>query len=378
MFQFNLALVQICLKPKLNNLLNKRELSENPHTPFFYSTCFMNKKISRSSRILLGVAAILLLVSIFTPIWRIELDAPQYPEGLCLKIYADKISGDLEIINGLNHYIGMKTLHTKDFIEFSILTYVISFYVLITLVAAIIGSKKLLVLVFSLFVFFGIIALIDFWRWEYNYGHDLNPNAAIIVPGMAYQPPLIGFKQLLNFGAYSVPDIGGWLFISSGILMLIANFLEARATLVFKKLKKLSLILLVGISIGESSCSENLPQPIKVNLDNCDYCNMMITDLRFTCEVITSKGKVFMFDDLGCLVKFKKENHEKLNTENIYISDFLRPYKLTKASLVFFVSGGKIQSPMRGNTIGFSSKDSALIYLNSMNAKSVSLNNLNL
>jgi len=52
---------------------------------------------------------------------------------------------------------------------------------------------------FTLFVLFGIIAMVDFWRWEYDYGHDLDPNAAIIVPGMAYQPPLIGFKQLLNF-----------------------------------------------------------------------------------------------------------------------------------------------------------------------------------
>ena len=59
----------------------------------------------------------------------------------------------------------------------------------------------------------------DFWRWEYNYGHNLNPDAAIIVPGMAYQPPLIGFKQLLNFGAYSMPDIGGWIFVSAGALV---------------------------------------------------------------------------------------------------------------------------------------------------------------
>jgi len=54
--------------------------------------------------------------------------------------------------------------------------------------------------------------------------HDLDPNAAIKVPGMAYQPPLIGFKQLLNFGAYSIPDIGGWLFIGAGVLMVAAYF----------------------------------------------------------------------------------------------------------------------------------------------------------
>ena len=75
---------------------------------------------------------------------------------------------------------------------------------------------------FTLFVIFGIVAMVDFWRWEYAYGHELNPEAPIQVPGMAYQPPLIGYKQLLNFGAYSVPDIGGWLFILVGLLLLIA------------------------------------------------------------------------------------------------------------------------------------------------------------
>ena len=73
--------------------------------------------------------------------------------------------------------------------------------------------------IFFLFLLFGIVAMVDFWRWEYNYGHNLDPNAAIIVPGMAYQPPLIGFKQLLNFGAYSIPDVGGWLLTACGLLL---------------------------------------------------------------------------------------------------------------------------------------------------------------
>lgn len=55
------------------------------------------------------------------------LDAPQYPEGLMLEIWPNKIAGDVDIINGLNHYIGMKTLKTSDFIEFTVLPYIIGF-----------------------------------------------------------------------------------------------------------------------------------------------------------------------------------------------------------------------------------------------------------
>ena len=75
------------------------------------------------------------------------------------------------------------------------------------------------------------MAMVDFYRWNYDYGHDLDPSAAIKVPGMAYQPPIFGYKQLLNFGAYSIPDIGGWLFIAAGLFLLIAVLKEFK----FKK-----------------------------------------------------------------------------------------------------------------------------------------------
>lgn len=184
------------------------------------------QKIGLRSKLLLVLSALFLLASLFVPIWRIELDAPQYPEGLVLQIFANKLGGNVEIINGLNHYIGMKTLHAEDFIEFSLLPYLVSGFSLLILLSAIIAKKKLVAFSFFSFALFGIIAMVDFWRWEYNYGHNLDPNAAIIVPGMAYQPPLIGFKQLLNFGAFSVPDIGGWLFIAGGLVLLIVLLLE--------------------------------------------------------------------------------------------------------------------------------------------------------
>jgi len=177
-------------------------------------------KLNKGSRIILFLCAILLILVLFVPMWSIELNAPQYPEGLGLSIYANKLGGNVDIINGLNHYIGMKTLHEKDFAEFTVLPYCIVFFSIFSLFAAIVARKKLLYTLLLVFISFGIIAMADFWRWEYNYGHELNPEAAIKVPGMSYQPPLIGYKQLLNFGAYSMPDVGGWIFIVVGISLL--------------------------------------------------------------------------------------------------------------------------------------------------------------
>ncbi|HZW70743.1 MAG TPA: hypothetical protein VFF57_07690 [Hanamia sp.] len=184
-----------------------------------------NDNLSALSKILIFISGILLILVLFVPLWQIELEAPQYPEGLVLKMYPHKIGGNVDIINGLNHYIGMRTLHTKDFIEFTVLPYIVGFFALLCFIVVALKKQKWLTVLFTIFVIFGIVAMIDFWRWEYAYGHELNPDAPIQVPGMAYQPPLIGYKQLLNFGAFSIPDIGGLLFILVGLLLLTALLL---------------------------------------------------------------------------------------------------------------------------------------------------------
>ena len=178
-----------------------------------------NVKISGLSKVLLLITAVLFASSLFVPMWQIQLEAPQYPEGLVLRLHANKIGGDVEIINGLNHYIGMATLHTENFFEFTILPYIIGGFAIISILLIFIAKRKAVLSFLLLYVTFVILAAIDFYRWNYEYGHNLDPNAAIRVPGMAYQPPLIGYKQLLNFGAYSVPDIGGWMLTFAGILM---------------------------------------------------------------------------------------------------------------------------------------------------------------
>jgi hypothetical protein len=78
---------------------------------------------------------------------------------------------------------------------------------------------------------FGVVAfagLVDFWYWGYDYGHDLDPTAAIKIPGFSYQPPLIGSKKLLNFTAHSWPAPGGWAIIASFVTVFVTAVLELR------------------------------------------------------------------------------------------------------------------------------------------------------
>ena len=191
-----------------------------------------NNSLTKLSRVLLAVCGIALAVSIFTPIWSIYLNAPQYPEGLAMFLHANKVSGEYEIINGLNHYIGMKEIHAEDFWEFKILPYALGGFALLCLLAAALNKRALLYLVTGLFLLFGIGFMADFYYWLYDYGHNLNPNAAIVVPGMSYQPPLFGYKQLLNFEVWSYPNIGGIIMIAVAVILCILAFLE------FRKAKK--------------------------------------------------------------------------------------------------------------------------------------------
>ena len=322
------------------------------------------------------IAGVLLVVSLFNPIWRIELDAPQYPEGLALTIHANKIAGEVEIINGLNHYIGMKTLHADEFIEFTVLPYIISGYALACLLVVFIKKRKALYILFGAFVLFGIIAMIDFWRWEYNYGHNLDPSAAIIVPGMAYQPPLIGFKQLLNFGAYSIPDIGGWLFIASGLLMAGAVILEYRKTKAWKK-QHITKVALPIILFSLFSCEPTKPDAIKLNSDNCDNCGMTISNPKFAAVLFTTKGRTYKFDDISCLLNYKNDNKEKAIHAGLYVASFLSDNLLLPVETSVYIKGGNVKSPMGGNIAAFKDRESATTYAVNLSAEITDWNAIN-
>lgn len=332
-----------------------------------------DQKISTSSRIILVVAAICLGVSILFPLWKIDLFAPQYPEGLVLYIHADKLGGNVDIINGLNHYIGMQTLHAENFIEFSILKYILLFFSGLILVTALIGRKKWVYFTFTFFMLFALVSMADFYRWNYNYGHHLDPDAAIKVPGMTYQPPLIGFKQLLNFGAYSMPARGGLLFIGTGVLLLITVLLERKVfnRWFHKKPVTPASILLLFMITGMTSCSLPGPRPVHLNEEACTHCKMTITEAPFIAQLTTDKGRQYVFDDLICMRDYIKDNAD-MKVAAGYVADFSDPAVFVNLSEATLMQSDSLRSPMGGNVAGFAVRDSALSYETRYHAREVS------
>lgn len=174
------------------------------------------------------LAALLLIFLFFFPIWQITLFAPQYPGGITMYIWINKITGEtpgtLQNINILNHYVGMKFIVPDSIPELKYFQFIIAGMGILALVLAYINKKPLYLAWAILFIILGAAGIYDFYLWEYDYGHNLSPTAPIKVPGMAYQPPLFGRKELLNFVAYSYPFWGSLFFglsVLSGFLAFI-------------------------------------------------------------------------------------------------------------------------------------------------------------
>lgn len=203
-------------------------------TTFFF-TISQNLTGMKSSQKIMIIASLLLVSLYFLPLWNISLEAPQYPTPLGMDIHITKLTdtnpNDIKNINLMNHYVGMKYIpdHLK---EFEIFPWVIGFMIAFGLLLGLKNWKKWFLVWFLLMIIMGVIGMYDFYIWEYDYGHNLDPTAAIKFTNldgspMAYQPPLFGTKTILNFTAHSYPRSGAYFLFLSIILSLLA-FIKSR------------------------------------------------------------------------------------------------------------------------------------------------------
>ena len=198
----------------------------------------------KKSALLMIIGSLLLLGLFKFPLWNIMLGAPQYPEPLGMDIYIDGIQGmnefDIQNIDGLNHYIGMKIIpKPEDMWEFSVFPIVIGSMVVLGFIIGLLGLFGKLSYHWFLgwlivMTVLGTLGMYDFNAWMIDYGTHLDPNAIMKLQNldgtpMSYKPPLLGHQKLLNFDAYSYPRLGGYLMGLGMLLTLIAYFVGKRS-----------------------------------------------------------------------------------------------------------------------------------------------------
>jgi hypothetical protein len=195
---------------------------------------FFDISLDLRSRVLVLVAALLMVPTYFAPLYEMTLYSNQFPDGLVLKIYSHKLEGgrspnrdDLKEINALNHYIGMRALQEEDFTEFQWIPFVVGGMALLALRVVVLGKMSKLVDLFVVFTYFGLFSLWSFYHKLYLYGHTLDPTAAVKVP--PFTPPMFGHQTMANFEVYNYPALGSYVMALVPVALIAALWLSYRS-----------------------------------------------------------------------------------------------------------------------------------------------------
>lgn len=178
--------------------------------------------------ILLGIAAVLLLASIFLPYWKMTLKAPQYPGGLSVEVYVNRLTGDVSEIDGLNHYIGMRPLGEAAQLERAISMVAVGILVLLVLAAIFVHSPWALLLALPA-ILWPFIFIADMYYWMRNFGMNLDPTAPLSSSIEPFVPPILGSGMVGQFETVASFEIGLWMAFLAVALILAGLYYQRRA-----------------------------------------------------------------------------------------------------------------------------------------------------
>jgi hypothetical protein len=178
--------------------------------------------------VLFVIAAVMLIASLFLPYWRLTLNAPQYPGGLTVQAYLNRLDGDVSEIDGLNHYIGMRPLNEAAQFERSISIIGVAAMALLIVAAVYVHTRWVLLLTLPALLYPAIF-LIDLQFWMANFGRNLDPKAPLSSSVKPFVPPVLFEGKIAQFSTFALPDIGLWLAIVASALILAGLYFHRRA-----------------------------------------------------------------------------------------------------------------------------------------------------
>ena len=179
---------------------------------------------------LLLVARVLLMVSLFMPYWHMELQAPQYPSGLQMTAYLNSLTGDVAEIDGLNHYIGMRSLFEAAKFERAVGVFIMIAFIIMLELAGYTHTRWAVLLVLPV-IFFPAKFLIDLYLWMRNFGLNLDPEAPLSSADKPFNPTALGRGGIGQFVTIAKPGVGLILATSASVVMVAALFFHRRAYL---------------------------------------------------------------------------------------------------------------------------------------------------
>ncbi len=173
-----------------------------------------------------ALAVVFYAIAYFQPMWGWYLSAPQYPQGLVMSVYLDRLTGDITEINILNHYIGMAHLDEAAKLERSLAIYGVCGIGLMSMLLVFFPGRRYAKYFTVPALLFPVVFLGMMYYWMYRFGHELSPDAPVTVP--PFTPTLVGQGQIGNFHTLGLPGAGFYLILGSALAVAAAFLLRSR------------------------------------------------------------------------------------------------------------------------------------------------------
>ncbi len=187
-----------------------------------------NPEVYRRPKALFSGASLLLVVSLLLPYWVLRLDAPQFPDGLTITAYVNRLAGDVVEIEGLNHYVGLGSFEDGAVFERSIAIIAIVTLAGLLVAALYIHSRWVLVLATPALLF-PLIFVVDLQYWLWTYGHNLDSAAPLADAVGEFTPPVFGPATIAQFETLALPGWGLLLAIAAAVLVAMGLVYHRRA-----------------------------------------------------------------------------------------------------------------------------------------------------
>jgi len=182
----------------------------------------MDRRLGDRTRAFLLLLLTPLLLAVIAPLWTMRFEAPQYPRGLELQIFSYTVTGDVQEVNTLNHYIGMARIDRAALSDLDFLPFAIGVLSLLVLRVAAFGDVRALLDLIALYAYFGVFSFARFAYRLYVFGHQLDPEAPFSVE--PFTPTLFGTGTVANFTISSWPARGS-IYLGLAFAGLLAALL---------------------------------------------------------------------------------------------------------------------------------------------------------
>lgn len=176
---------------------------------------------------LLVLAGMLLVGSIFLPYWNIRLFAPQYPKGLIIETWVNQVTGDVQEVDTLNHYIGMAKVEDAAVVERAVSRVAIPIVALLAVASYWLRGTWRLVARLPIMLY-PIIFAADLFSWLYYWGHSLDPLAPLSSSIDEFTPRILGVGYIGQFHTEASFTSGFYVACAAALIVLAVTVLARR------------------------------------------------------------------------------------------------------------------------------------------------------